>query len=190
MKRKNPTKATEELYGEHILLERMLNTLEIAAHRAEMDPNTRPGFFIDTAEFIRGFADGCHHRKEENVLIKAMIETGIPSEGGPVEAMLRDHERGRALTRAMREEAEKWQAGDGTARQGVIDHAHAYITLLRNHMNKENKILFPMADYLFTEEVQARVADAFEQVEHEEAARGVHEKYLGLAERLEKEFAS
>jgi hemerythrin-like domain-containing protein len=37
---------------------------------------------------------------------------------------------------------------------------------------------------------QAQVADDFERVEHEETGEGVHEKYLALAEALEREARS
>jgi len=55
------------------------------------------------------------------------------------------------------------------------------------HILKENKFLFPMADSLISPERQEKVAADFELIEHEEAGEGVHEKYLALAEVLEKE---
>jgi len=52
---------------------------------------------------------------------------------------------------------------------------------------KENSVLFPMADRVKRGEKQAEVVEAFERVEHEEPGEGVHEKYLGMAEALERE---
>jgi hemerythrin-like domain-containing protein len=31
---------------------------------------------VDAADFIKGFADGCHHRKEEGVLFQTMTDYG------------------------------------------------------------------------------------------------------------------
>ncbi len=53
---------------EHRVIERVLTALEKAAGRLESGL-MRPGFFVDAAEFIKGFADGCHHKKEEGVLL-------------------------------------------------------------------------------------------------------------------------
>jgi hemerythrin-like domain-containing protein len=61
------------------------------------------------------------------------------------------------------------------------------VALLRQHIYKEDNILFPMADRVIPLEKQEKVAEDFERIEHEETGEGVHEKYLALAEVLEKE---
>jgi len=179
-------KATEILMEEHRVIERVLDALEKAAQRLETG-QMRPGFFVDAAEFIKGFADGCHHKKEEGVLFVAMTAHGIPQQGGPIGVMLAEHEQGRAFTRGMREAAQKLEAGDGSAREAVLANARGYAGLLRQHIMKEDKILFPMADQVIPPAGQEKVAEDFERVEKEETGAGVHEKYLALAERLESE---
>ena len=182
-------KATEILMQEHQIIEGLLNALQAGAQALESNKAVRPGFFIDAADFIRGFADGCHHHKEEGVLFKMMAAHGVPVEGGPVGMMLHEHELGRQYTRAMRAAAEKWSLGDESARQDVIENALGYVTLLRQHIMKENNILFPMADRAIPAVEHQAVLDGFEHVEHEETGEGVHEKYLALAEKLNTEMA-
>src|SRR5512139_965640 len=105
-------KATDILMEEHRVIERVLNSLEKAALEAQKGEKVSPEFFILAADFIKGFADGCHHKKEEGVLFKEIVNAGVPEQGGPVGVMLADHEQGRVYTRAMRQAAEQWQAGD------------------------------------------------------------------------------
>lgn len=183
-------KATDILSSEHRVIERVITTLETAASQLENNQPVRPGFFIDAADFIKGFADGCHHRKEEGVLFKTMNTYGIPSQGGPIAVMLMEHEKGRQFTRGMREAAQRLEAGDPSARLEVVQNARGYAALLRQHIRKEDNVLFPMADQVIPVSVHDQVADGFEQVEHEETGEGVHEKYLALAERLEAEAAA
>ncbi len=180
---------TEVLMEEHDVIQGVLDSLGAAAGRAEQGRNVTPGFFIAAADFFKGFADGCHHRKEENVLFPAMAESGVPTRGGPIEVMLAEHEQGRQLIRSLRAAADAWEAGDPSARRTVVESARSYIRLLRGHINKENNVLFPMAERTLPPEKQAQVAEAFEHVEHEETGEGVHERYLGLAEELEHEIA-
>src|SRR5512135_730494 len=97
--------ATDILSEEHKVIIRVLTALEKAASRLEAGEAVEPGFFIESADFIKGFADGCHHKKEEGVLFPAMIEAGLPREAGPVAVMLAEHEEGRRLTRGMRQAA-------------------------------------------------------------------------------------
>ena len=181
--------ATDILMQEHRVIERVLEALQNAAQAVEDGLPVRPAFFLDAADFIRGFADGCHHHKEEGVLFKALVDHGMSTQNGPVGMMLQEHELGRQYTRAMRAAAEKWQQGDETARPDVIENALGYAALLRQHILKEDNILFPLADRFIPPAEQVAVLVGFEQIEHEETGPGVHEKYLALAGSLEKELA-
>jgi hemerythrin-like domain-containing protein len=181
-------KATDILMDEHRVIERVLLTLETAAGRLEQGQAVRPGFFLEAADFIKGFADGCHHQKEEGVLFKAMEAAGMPSAGGPLAVMLSEHELGRAYTRAMRVAAQKLEAGDKTALGSLVHNARAYVELLRQHIAKEDGVLYPLASRVIPSDVQDRLVEDFEHVEHEETGAGVHEKYLALADRLAKEM--
>ena len=180
--------ATEILTQEHRVIERVLNSLQVAVQALQSDVPVRPGFFMDAADFIRGFADGCHHHKEEGVLFKAMASNGVAVEGGPVGVMLHEHELGRQYTRLMRTAAEQWAGGNEFARQTVIENALAYEALLRQHILKEDNILFPMADRMIPAANHPSVLAGFLHVEHEETGEGIHEKYLALADKLNAEI--
>lgn len=182
--------ATEVLSEEHRVIERLLAVLQKAVDSIEQGTNVRPGLFLDATEFIRGFADGCHHRKEENVLFTTMGQYGVPIDGGPIGVMLNEHELGRKFTRQMRDGAERWSAGDTNGRDTVIVAARNYIALLQQHIAKEDQILFPMANRVIPPAIHDEVWEAFEHVEHEETGEGVHEKYLALAESMEAEVTS
>lgn len=179
--------ATQILMDEHRVIEGVLNSLKIGVQRLEGDRPIRPEFFLLAADFIRGFADGCHHKKEEGVLFPAMEAVGVPRNGGPIGVMLAEHEETRGLARAMRAAAERLQAGDVSASEEVRRNALAYVAVLHQHINKENNILFPIADRILPEEQHQAVADGFKRVEHEEKGEGVHQKYLALAKALEAE---
>ena len=172
---------------EHRLIERVLTALQTAATRLDQGEELRPAFFLNAALFIKNFADGCHHKKEEGVLFIAMNAAGVPSQGGPVGVMLSEHAQGRLFTFEMRDAAQKWEAGDRSARPAVVQNALGYVALLRQHIYKEDNILFPLADRVIPPDQQEKVAADFERIEHEETGEGVHEKYLALAEVLEKE---
>jgi len=56
--------------------------------------------------------------------------------------------------------------------------------LLRPHINKENNILFAMADNVLTAEDQKHLAHEFERFEKEDTGVGVHEAMLKLLVEL------
>lgn len=182
--------ATDELKAEHRVIERVLGALEVMAGRLAAQQPVRAGFFLDAADFIQHFADGCHHHKEEGVLFVKLVACGLPKSGGPVGVMLAEHEQGRAFTRAMREAAEKLAAGDESVRVPLVESARGYAGLLRQHIAKEDSVLFGMAERLIPSAEQAEVAEAFRRVEHAETGHGVHERYAALADKLAREAAA
>jgi hemerythrin-like domain-containing protein len=113
-----------------------------------------------------------------------MNEKGMPSESGPIAVMLKEHTEGRRRIKAIGEAIPKAQEGDTSALQTISENLDAYIQLLRNHIEKEDKVLYPMADKVFTEQDQQSLSEAFDKVEAEEMGEGVHEKYHKLAHDL------
>ena len=177
-------KATEILMQEHRLIERVLDALEAAAGHVAQQHTVRPGFFLDAADFMAGFADGCHHHKEEDVLFGAL---GGPETDGAVEMMLDEHRQARLLTKGMREAARRLESGDDSARSPLVTNARQYVALLRDHIAKEDEMLFPMADELLSPEQQERLDVGMQRIEREEMAEGAPAKFHALAERLAAE---
>jgi len=179
--------AIATLMAEHRTIERVLDALEVAAESLEQGRPIRPQFFLDAAEFIAGFADGCHHHKEEDILFEAIVASGMPGDQGPIPVMLAEHERGRFLTRGIRDAAQRLDRGDATAARQLIANVRGYVSLLRDHITKEDEVLFPMADELLTPEREAAVQAEFARVEREDLKAGGTERFLALAGRLERE---
>jgi hemerythrin-like domain-containing protein len=172
---------------EHRVIERVLASLEKQAHKLNAGDPVRASFFRDVADFVRNFADGCHHNKEEGVLFPAMVASGVPEEAGPIAVMLAEHEEGRGLTRAMRKAAERLERGESQAAPEVARNGLAYASMLRQHILKEDNILYPMAEQAIPKQEQESLAAAFERIEQEERREGVQRKYLELAAKLEAE---
>jgi hemerythrin-like domain-containing protein len=114
---------------------------------------------------------------------------GIPNEGGPIGMMLAEHEEGRAHVRAMLAAVEQIAAGNAASAQPLLSHARAYLTLLREHIQKEDDILFRIADEVIPQDEQRQLLRRFEEHEAEEMGAGAHEKYLKIAEELEARMA-
>ena len=188
MKEGKPLKATEVLMTEHRAIERMLAVLEAAAQRQEKGEHLRPGLFREALDFIRNFADRCHHGKEENILYPRMEARGVSRQGGPLYVMLTEHEQGRAYVKAMAGAIDGYEGGDEPAGRILVENARGYADLLRDHIMKEDNILYPIADRVLTSTDQQELEQRFEQIETELMGPGVHEGYHDLLDRLEDEL--
>ena len=174
-------RATELLMEEHRAIERMLDVLEALAERLATGQGVETGDPERALDFLSGFADKCHHAKEEGRLFPALVAAGLPQEGGPVGVMLAEHVQGRGYIAAMRQAL---VAGDGVA---FAQAAHAYAELLRQHILKEDYILYPMAEARLQAQDDTLVA-AYEALEEEVTGPGGHEAYHRLLEELAERY--
>jgi hemerythrin-like domain-containing protein len=179
--------ATQTLRHEHDVIGQALDILAALAGRVARDdpPPARDleallGFFTD-------FADGCHHVKEETILFPALEAAGVPRAGGPVGAMLAQHEEGRRLVGALRREL-PGLAGDAAARARFAAAARDYVALLEQHIAIENGVLFPHADELLGEAQDRVITAAFDR--HEEVAMGpgVHQRFHRMLDELASRY--
>ncbi|MBM3148945.1 MAG: hemerythrin [Chloroflexi bacterium] len=177
---------TETLKHEHQIILMVLDAAEREAQSIQASGKVQAERIEQMLDFFRNFADRCHHAKEEELLFVKMQERGMPVRGGPIAVMLQEHDEGRRRVRAVAEALSQARSGDVSAVASVRDNLSAYIQLLRAHIDKEDHILYPMADRLFTPEDQQALTEAFEKVEAEEIGEGVHERYHQLAHDLAK----
>jgi hemerythrin-like domain-containing protein len=89
------SKAMTDLMNDHdailMALDIFSRILDSNKKTAQVDPDE----LLDFLDFLREFADKCHHGKEEGILFPAMIAVGIPDRGGPIGVMMAEHIQGR-----------------------------------------------------------------------------------------------
>ena len=182
------TNVTQVMVEEHQLILRMITLVEKNTAELEAGRFRNWQFYLDAVDFIRNYADRFHHAKEEDVLFLELIRNGMPEKQSPIEAMLMEHDQGRAHVLAMEEAAQK--AIDGEVGQGPIiaEHARGYAALLRGHIEKEDDILYPLAERILPEEVRPRMLQAYVQAEAN--SPDLEEKYRKMVREYELQAAA
>jgi hemerythrin-like domain-containing protein len=141
-----PTPTTQVLRDEHVWILEIADVLECVVE-AEATTETLDMEAADKCvRFIRLFADACHHGKEEDLLFPEMENAGLSRTSGPIAVMLEEHRMGREYVGVMRKALDDVKAGDGGAVRTFVDGAYSYIQLIRNHIMKEDHVLFDIAD--------------------------------------------
>ena len=182
-------RATEILRNEHDAILRMLDATEEVAQRLGRRERVEPQVLANLMEFFRLFADHCHHGKEEDLLFPLLEKKGMPRGGGPIGVMLMEHDHGRGFIRQMALEAEPHAGGNADAGVRWAAAAIQYVGLLREHIAKENQVLFVMAERMLSNTEQLELAEAFEKVEIEKMGAGTHERLHAMMEKLLAELA-
>ena len=137
----------------------------------------------ELVDFIRGFADACHHGKEEGILFPALEKAGIPNAGGPIGQMLAEHVQGRTFVAAMRA-----ALASGELRTSFAQALSGYAALLRAHIEKENGVLFPMGERVLDLATLEALGAEFDVHEEHVMGKGEHERLHAMLDRLSARY--
>jgi hemerythrin-like domain-containing protein len=177
-------KPTEVLKSEHKIILVALAAAEKQARAIEATGKVDGEKTNKILDFFRNFTDRCHHAKEEKHLFVALEQRGMSHDVGPIAVMLAEHQHGRNRLKAVADGLPKARTGDRAALRQVRENLIAYVKLLKEHIIKEDNVLFAMAEKVLTPGDQTALSEAFEKAEANEMGEGVHEKYHRIAGEL------
>jgi hemerythrin-like domain-containing protein len=177
------SKAIADLKNEHEAILSAIQILDRMIPAMEKAPSVDKKDMQDFIGFLKEFADKCHHGKEEGLLFPAMVKAGIPEQGGPIGAMLAEHAQGRQLVRDMER-----SISNNVDLVKLAKAAKGYAILLRNHIQKENMILFPMAEKVLTEAQLDELYKRFEEHEEKVIGHGRHAELHAMLKSLQEKY--
>lgn len=179
-------KATQQLKEEHQGVLLALSILEKINKKLKKGEKVNPEHLEQLLDFIRVFVDKCHHGKEEDLLFPAMEKAGVLKDGGPIGMMLEEHDLGRNYVKDFAKSLEEFKKGDVRAASKIIKSTSGYIALLKEHIDKEDNILYMIADVHLPPKKQKELLGEFEKVEEEKIGKGKHEAFHKMLDNLSK----
>lgn len=117
-----------------------------------------------------------------------MERVGVARDKGPIGVMLREHELGRECVQKMKAAFSLIKAGELQGAKDFVRNARDYISLLNQHIDKENMVLFPMAERQLSEATLAELSKGFERIEEQKIGVGRHEEFHKMIDQLESAY--
>lgn len=142
---------------------------------------------MDALTFLETFGDVRHHEKEENCLFAHLRHSGRGRASLPAAALTEEHRRGRELLRAIRDHAAAAAGGDPGSVRAVAHMARELVDAQIDHIEKEDRILFPLVDELLHPEEQRRILRGFEAATARDTEPSLGE-LKAIAARLRREY--
>lgn len=155
-------RATELLMEEHAVIREGLVALEAVAVHVGARRGDPPAGAAELLALLDEFAEQAHHAREEELLFPALAEAGARVAALPLEVMRREHAHGRNLLRVLRESL-PGLGRDAGARRRFLDAAELYRDHLLQHIQKEDQVLFRIAEQLLDPEAARALDAAFER---------------------------
>jgi len=168
---------------EHRLIERIIRLLKKELEQVGKLKKADPVFIEIAVDFMRSYADRCHHGKEEDILFRDLAKKGLSQEHRTImEELLDEHVRARKATANLLEAKGRYSNGDTAAIRDIVDALTWLVNFYPIHIEKEDRQFFmPVMGYLSREE-----QDIMLQEFHEFDRNLIHAMYRGVIERLEK----
>jgi len=168
---------------EHRLIERMIKVMASKMARMKTGRTADPAFIETAVDFIRTYADRCHHGKEEDILFRELKKKSISQDHHKImDELIEEHRQGRKVTGKLVEANERYMAGDSEALDEIIECLQTLVAFYPKHIEKEDKHFFiPVMKYFSKDEQDAMLKEGYE------FDQGlIHEKYRQVVERGEK----
>ena len=172
------SKTSKILTEEHKNILKVIENMENEVNILEKGKEINKKFFEKAIDFIRNYADKFHHAKEENILFKEFDKAA--EEGcahcNPTKQMLSEHDEGRKFVKGIEQGVKE------NNKNKVIENARGYCMLLKEHIYKEDNILYPMADEALNENTKKSMLQKFNKINTERKKN--KEKYLAFVKSL------
>jgi hemerythrin-like domain-containing protein len=168
---------------EHRLIERMIDVMRKELVLIMKEKKVDPEFIEMAVDFIRSYADRCHHGKEEDILFRDLGGKKLTDEHKrTMEELVEEHRLGRKITGRLVEANAKYVQGSQEALSVIMDCIKSLVEFYPKHIEKEDKHFFiPCMDY-FTDSEK----DIMLKEEWEFDKSLIHEKYRNIVIAAEK----
>ncbi len=174
------------LEKEHKVILMVINGMESEARRIKAEDRLDTPHMARIIDFSRHFISACHHAKEEEYLFARLRACNLPDGNTLMDELIDEHQEGSSRIDRLDQGLGAAEGGDRETLPALSELLADYAALVRRHIDKENHILFPLADTLLSPEEQTDLVHAFDRIEMERIGPGEHEKYHELANELAK----
>ena len=175
---------TQELKNDHRVIQQVVAGMSAVAELLDSGKQVDPSVLADLVQFLRVFADQCHHEKEEQYLFPLLATKANGSARRELESLEREHRAAKQLVGQLAKVAAVYLHNPAALRYRVIDLLQQLVELYPAHIWKEDFLLFPLAQQNLTSAEQRNLEEEFENVERE-VGEDVHAAFEMLAKKLE-----
>ncbi len=123
---------------EHRLIEKMIAVIKKKIDRGEQEKKINPEFIDLAVDFIRIYADRCHHGKEEDILFRDLNKKPLSSGQKQImEELIAEHRQGRMIVADLVEAKGRYLRGDPEALPFVLIGCNFWLTFILNILKRK-----------------------------------------------------
>lgn len=149
---------------EHRLIERMIAVMKKEINRMETESKIDLGFIDMAVDFIRKYADRCHHGKEEDILFRELNKKDLnPNHRRIMDELIEEHRWARKTSGKIVDAKNEIITGNTQPIAPIVELMKQLIEFYPTHIEKEDKMFFrPVMNYFSKGEQEALLEEEYE----------------------------
>jgi hemerythrin-like domain-containing protein len=167
---------------EHRLIERMVHLLEAHVWEIQRGEPANTDFIDSVLEFVRTYADRCHHGKEEDLLFRELESRPLDAEHKQIlRELIQEHTVARQTAARLSAANDRHRKGESGALGEIVASAGELTDLYPRHIEKEDHHFFgPIMDCFNASELADMLGDFWEF-----DRKLIHERYRSVVDQWE-----
>lgn len=175
----------DNLISDHNLIEKALILFEKEIAKKEM---ANKEILQSLISFIDEYGETYHNQKEEQFYFPLLLQKGLPPMG-PVNVMLMEHQNERELISEIKNLINKFE-NENIFDENLNNLIRDFCELTKNHIWKENDILYPMGAKLLDENDNKFLIDNFEKLSQEKYGQDPYKRFSIMLDSFEKKHGN
>lgn len=169
------------LMKEHRLIEKTIDVWKKELENIAASGKTNVCLLELAIDFMKTYADRCHHGKEEDILFRELKKKNLSSQLKKILAeLIREHKIARETVKSLIEAKSKYSCGEKGSLDEIASSIKFIIEVYPSHIEKEDKHFFlPCMEY-FDGREQEKMLEEFAQFDR----TLIHEKYKLMLEGM------
>ncbi len=175
----------ETLEHDHKFINKVVATMAVLAEDLQADGSVDPKMLRDLVQFMRIFAEQCHHGKEEQHLFAVVAKKPLPEAWRMLEVVDKEHGRIHTLTDELAHAVSRYVLNPSSGRESLISALRGIVAFYPRHIWKEEYLIFPVLRQLLSPAEQEEIARGFNEIDSE-IGSDVHHAFETLARFAEE----
>ena len=179
---------TENLINEHKKINELLDIMSKIALKIKSKDVFYPNDVEEVVKYLINIIENSHHGKEDDVFYPELISSGIPKETAPLSIINYEHIISVNYLKDISSCVVNCKIGNDFSGELLADSLTNYVIAIKNHIQREEEIVFPIANEVFSIEKQNEILQRFEVIEQKYISNSFNDQFDELLNKFKNKY--
>jgi len=179
---------TENLINEHKKINELLDIMSKIALKIKSKDVFYPNDVEEVVKYLINIIENSHHGKEDDVFYPELISSGIPKETAPLSIINYEHIISVNYLKDISSCVVNCKIGNDFSGELLADSLTNYVIAIKNHIQREEEIVFPIANEVFSIEKQNEILQRFEVIEQKYISNSFNDQFDKLLNKFKNKY--